>query len=398
MTLINELYEKLNSRYDKMLEIRRHIHEHPEISFHEHDTAKYIADFYMDKITSGVKMRAGVGGLGIIVTIDSENPGRTIALRADFDALPMQEDTGLPFASKVPNVMHSCGHDAHTAYLMILASCLIDMRKKLIGKILIIHQPAEEAPPGGAGLMIKDGALDGVDNIFACHVMSEMEYGKIFYHSGPTQQARAKFIIKIQGVGGHGSSPHEANDAIICASYMVTALQTIISRRKNPFDAGVVTIGSFGGEGTFNIIKDSVILEGDARCMSVDVQRLIQDNIIRIANGIGEAFDCDVDVQYMNDYPVLINDPKMTDLVKQSVADAPIDELTGIEDCGQMPPSEDFAFYTQIIPSCFFYIGAKPRHKKSYPHHHPKFDIEESSMMISAEAMGAVVLRYMGLF
>ena len=200
-----------------------------------------------------------------MVTIDTKT-SKTIALRADFDALPIEEENTFEYRSK-SRVMHSCAHDGHTAYLMVLAQTLIEMKDKLVGKIVIIHQPAEETPPGGSIQMIKDGVLEGVDNVFGLHLMSQMDFGKIFYHQGETQQARAKFDIKIQGVGGHGSSPHEANDAIVCASYMVTALQTIISRRLNPFMSGVVTIGSFTGEGSFNIIKDSVTLTGDVRTM-----------------------------------------------------------------------------------------------------------------------------------
>ena len=168
--------------------------------------------------------------------------------------------------------MHACGHDAHTAYMMALADSLIELKDQLKGKVVVIHQLGEEVPPGGASYMIKDGVLDGVDNIFGCHVMSQMETGNVYYHEGPTQQARAKFTVKIQGKGGHGAMPNEANDAIVAACHVVVALQTIVSRRLNPFDAGVVTIGSFGGEGTFNIIKDSVTIVGDVRCMSDDVQ------------------------------------------------------------------------------------------------------------------------------
>ena len=393
--MIDKLYEKLQSKFSKMQEIRQHLHEYPELSFEEVETAKYIADFYKDL---DVGVRTDVGGRGVVVTIDSGKPGKTIALRADFDALPVQEDTGLPFASKNPGVMHACGHDAHSAYLMILAESLAELKDELVGKIVILHQHAEEVPPGGAIQMIEDGALDGVDNIFGCHVMSQMDYGNVYYHVGPTQQARAKFTVKIQGVGGHGAAPHEANDALICASYMVTALQTIVSRRINPFEPGVVTIGSLTGEGTFNIIKDSVEIVGDVRCMSDNVREIIEENVVRIAEGIGHAFNCDIEVDYVNDYPVLVNDEEMTLLAKEAVEEAPIDELKAVLDSGQMPPSEDFAYYSQERPSCFLYIGAKPVDKEAFPHHHPKFDVEEKSMLLAAKTIGATVLRYMGLF
>lgn len=391
--LLSALYRKLEAKKQEMLDTRHWLHQHPELSFQEKETIRFIENFYKDK---GVLMEKGIGGNGLKINIDSGKEGKTIALRADFDALPIEEDTGLPFSSENKGIMHACGHDAHTAYMMILAETLIEMKDSLAGKVVIIHQPGEEVPPGGASLMIKDGVLDGVDNVFGCHVMSQMDFGKLYYHIGPTQQARAKFTVKLQGKGGHGSSPHEANDAIVAASYLVTALQTIISRRINPFDSGVVTIGSFGGDGTFNIIKDSVQIEGDVRCISDNVSNIIEEQVNQISNGIAMAFGCGVDVDYARDYPVLLNDKEMTELFVRAAKKANIQEVDDILDCGPLPPSEDFSYYSRQLPCCFFYVGAK-QEGVSYPHHHPKFEIREDSMMVAAKAMGAVVLEYMGL-
>lgn len=391
--MFKELEKLLESKKDKMIEIRRHLHENPELSFKEHNTAKYIQEFYKDK---DCKVYPNLGGCGLKVVIDSNKPGKTIALRADFDALPVKEDTNLEFCSKNEGVMHACGHDAHTAYLMVLAECLIELKDKLKGKIVIIHQHAEETPPGGAKAMIENGVLDGVDNVFGIHVMSQFEFGNVFYHKGETQQARAKFIIKVKGTGGHGSSPHEANDSIVAASHIVVALQTIVSRRLSPFESGVVTIGSFDGKGTFNIIKDSVTLEGDVRCMSDKVAKLIEKEVTTIAKGVGAGFSCDVDVEYIHDYPVLINDDEMTQLVIDAIKEYDIKEIKDVKDCGPQAPSEDFSYYTRELPSCFFYVGAA-KEGGSFPHHHPKFDINEDSMMISAKAMAAVVCKYFGL-
>ncbi|HQC30900.1 MAG TPA: M20 family metallopeptidase [Acholeplasmataceae bacterium] len=391
--LVKELFEKLDQKYEKMVEIRRHLHMYPELSFEEKETSKYIAGFYKNK---GVEVKTNVGGYGVVVTIDTKKPGKTIALRADFDALPIEEENTFEYRSKNPGVMHSCAHDGHTAYLMVLAQTLIEMKDKLVGKIVIIHQPAEETPPGGSIQMIKDGVLEGVDNVFGLHLMSQMDFGKIFYHKGETQQARAKFDIKIQGVGGHGSSPHEANDAIVCASYMVTALQTIISRRLNPFMSGVVTIGSFTGEGSFNIIKDSVTLTGDVRTMSEKAKVMIEEEVNRIAKGIGEAFNCGIEVDYKNDYPVLYNDPELTQFVVDTLEKVKIDNVIAVEDSGPMAPSEDFSYYTKERPCVFYYIGAKPQ-GEAYPHHHPKFDFDERAMLIAGKSLGAVVLSYFNL-
>lgn len=391
--LVKALFEKLDQKYEKMVEIRRHLHMYPELSFEEKETSKYIANFYKNK---GVDVKTNVGGYGVVVTIDTKKPGKTIALRADFDALPIEEENTFEYRSKNPGVMHSCAHDGHTAYLMVLAQTLIEMKDKLVGKIVIIHQPAEETPPGGSIQMIKDGVLEGVDNVFGLHLMSQMDFGKIFYHKGETQQARAKFDIKIQGVGGHGSSPHEANDAIVCASYMVTALQTIISRRLNPFMSGVVTIGSFTGEGSFNIIKDSVTLTGDVRTMSEKAKVMIEEEVNRIAKGIGEAFNCGIEVDYKNDYPVLYNDPELTQFVVDTLEKVKIDNVIAVEDSGPMAPSEDFSYYTKERPCVFYYIGAKPQ-GEAYPHHHPKFDFDERAMLIAGKSLGAVVLSYFNL-
>lgn len=390
-TKLETLFSLINERKGNIIADRRWLHQHPELSFQEKETAEYILNHYKGK---DVKIEKNIGGYGIKITIDSGKEGKTVALRADFDALPITEETDLDFTSVNEGVMHACGHDAHTAYLLTLADCLIDMKDDLYGKVVIIHQPAEEMPPGGAGQMIKDGALEGVDNIFGCHVMSQMEFGKIYYHKGATQQARAKFVVKVQGRGGHGSSPHEANDAIVIASQLVINFQTIVSRRVNPMESAVVTIGSFDGKGQFNIIKDSVVLEGDVRCMSNHSRELIEKEVGGICEGLEKAYNCKIDLDYKNDYPVLVNDDEMTQLVVDAVTGANIEGVDGVEDCGPQNASEDFSYYSQEIPSCFFYVGARPD-GDSYPHHHPKFDINEESMVIAAKAMGAVTLKYL---
>ena len=389
--LIEEIFQEIDQRKDEMIQHRRHIHHNAEVSFKEKETADYIADYYKGK---DVEVTKNMGGYGLRVLIDSGKAGKTIALRADFDALPIQEETGLDFASKNPGVMHACGHDAHTAYLMVLADILLEKKDQLKGKIVIIHQHAEEAPPGGAKQMIEAGVLEGVDNVFGIHVMSAMDFGSIQYHKGNTQTGRAKFTIKFQGKGGHGSMPHQANDSIVAASYFVTVLQTIVSRRLSPFENGVVTIGSFAGEGSFNIIKDSVTVMGDVRAMADETKDKIEAEVKRIAKGVGLTFNMDVDIDYVNDYPVLYNDPAMTQLVVDAITEAKIPGVVDISDGGPQPPSEDFSYYAAERPSCFFYVGA---HKEDapYPHHHPKFDIREDAMVIAAKAMAAVSLKYL---
>lgn len=389
--LLQEIFDEIDKRKDEMVEHRRHIHENAELSFEEKETAEYLKEYYKDK---DVEVTSDMGRYGLRVTIETGKPGKTIALRADFDALPIKEETGLSFESKNEGVMHACGHDAHTSYLMLLADILIEKKDELNGKIVIIHQHAEEAPPGGAKQMIEEGVLDGVDNVFGIHVMSAMDFGTVQYHKGNTQTGRSRFSIKFQGVGGHGSMPHLSNDSIVAASHFVTAVQTVVSRRLSPFENGVVTIGSFEGEGTFNIIKDSVTVVGDVRAMSDETKDKIEEEIKRIANGIGATFDVGVEIDYVNDYPVLYNDPEMTDFVVNAIEEADIPEVKDVTDSGPQPPSEDFSYYAKERPSCFFYVGAK-KEDAPYPHHHPKFDINEDAMVICAKAMAAVTVKYL---
>lgn len=395
MTLLKELAHRLDSKKDRMIEIRRYLHAHPELSFEEEQTAQYILDFYKDLPVDEIKSNIA-GQRGILVTIKGKQPGKTIALRADFDALPIQEDTGLPFSSKYEGIMHACGHDAHTAYMLILAETLAELKDQLIGTVKIIHQPAEEVPPGGAKAMVEAGVLNGVDAVFGAHVMSEMERGTVYYRSGNTQTGRAKFVLKIKGQGGHGSSPHTANDAIVAGSSFVMNAQTVVSRRINPFDTAVVTIGSFDGKGQFNVIKDAVTLEGDVRTMSDEAKSTVEKEIRQLANGLEATYGVKVELDYANDYPVLYNHPDTTETFKTAVEQAEFEEVEAVVETGPIPPSEDFAYYAKEKPATFFYVGARPEGKTAYPHHHPKFEISESSLMIAAKAMAAVTAEYCG--
>lgn len=388
----NTLVEKLREKEDRMIEIRRHLHQHPELSFHEEETPKYIADFYKDK---DCKLETNVGPNGVKVTIDSGKPGKTLAIRADFDALPIKEETGLSFASKNDGVMHACGHDAHTAYMLILAETLIEMKDQFSGKVIVIHQPAEEMPPGGAQGMIKDGVLDGVDHVLGVHVMSTMEAGKIFYKPEFVQTGRAYFKLTVHGRGGHGSSPHMTNDAIVAGSNFVTTAQTVVSRRLSPFETGVVTIGSFDGKGQFNVIKDTIEIEGDVRALTDDTKDTIQKELTHLVEGLEASFGVKCDFEFNKDYPALYNNPEFTSYVAETIKNAEGTDIQGVEECEAQPPSEDFAFYAVELPSTFIYSGAAPEDGEVYPHHHPKFNISESSMLVAAEAVGTVVLDYL---
>lgn len=392
----NKLMQMLEERKDEIIEIRRYLHEHPELSFQEENTSRYIEEFYKGKDVK-VDRKVG-GGNGLIVTITGGKPGKTIGLRADFDALPIFEETDVPFKSKNPGVMHACAHDGHTAYLMILADCLIQLKDEIPGTIKIIHQPAEEVPPGGAIGMIESGLLDDLDNIFGIHLLPMGPSGVVGYNSGYVFPGRAYFKLKVQGVGGHGSSPHLANDAIVAGAHFVTAVQTVISRRLNPFDMGVVTIGSFDGKGTFNVIKDSVEIEGDVRAMTDETRTLIETEIRRISRGIEEEFNVTCELTYTPDYPPLYNNPELTEMVAEVLKNAIDKDITEVREFPKLSPSEDFAHYAKKFPACFFYICCTPKGvEKPYFNHHPKFDIDEDALLVAAKAVGQVVCGYYGI-
>jgi amidohydrolase len=388
-----QLMKMLEQRKDEMIQIRRYLHEYPELSFQEEKTAQFIIDFYKGK---DVDIQTNVGnGYGIIVTIKGEKPGKTIGLRADFDALPIIEETDVPFKSKNEGVMHACGHDGHTAYLLVLADCLIQLKAELTGTIKIIHQHAEEVPPGGAKSIVESGVLDDLDAVYGIHLFPTNPAGEVGYRSGYAMAGRTYFKLKIQGSGGHGSSPHLANDSIVAGAHFVTAIQTVVSRRLNPFDMGVITIGSFDGKGQFNVIKDSIELEGDVRYMTEEVQQLISKEIHRIVEGIEAKFGVSCKLEYIPDYPPLYNDPEITTGVVAAIENSTESEINAMIEFPMFSGSEDFSYYTAKFPGCFFYIGCKPKGvEKPYFNHHPKWDIDEDALLVAAKAVAEVVCSH----
>lgn len=389
--LRDKLMDMLNEREEEMISLRRHFHEYPELSFQEKETADYIARFYEGK---EVEVHTNVGnGYGIVVTIKGKKPGKTIALRADFDALKIEEQTGLPFTSKNTGIMHACGHDGHTAYLLVLADCLIQLKEEWDGTVKIIHQHAEEQAPAGAKSIVASGLLDDVDAIYGIHFYPDYEPGTIFYTSGYAYAGCSDIAVHIQGTGGHGSAPHKANDVIVAASSFVMNLQTIVSRRINPYDMAVVTIGSFEGVGSSNVIKDNLILRGDARYMDLEVGRVIEEHFRRIGRGLEEMYDVKVDIDYNSDYPPLYNHPEETAhaiavLEKEGIGDY-LDTLVAVP---ANTGAEDFGQYLLKIPGAFLNVGARPEQAEVFDNHHPKFDMNEKSLLVAAKAVGDITL------
>lgn len=384
--MYNQLFEKLELAYEDMIVIRRHLHMHPELSFQEQKTAQYIVNFYNDL---GVEVKANVGGNGVVARVKGGKPGKTVALRADFDALPIHDEKDVPYKSTVPGVMHACGHDGHTATLLQLAKAIFELQENLSGEYVFIHQHAEELAPGGAVSMIEDGCLDGVDVIFGTHLSSLTPTGNIGYTVGASMAAADMFEIKVQGAGGHGASPHQTKDAILIASQLVTNLQQLVSRRVNPIESAVLTIGSFVAENAFNVIADTAELKGTVRTFSPEIRDLMEIEMKRILDGTALANNCTIDFEYHRGYPALVNHEKETLFIK-SIASNIIGEEHVLKQSAQMG-GEDFSYYLEKVPGTFFFTGAKPA--DAYPHHHPKFDIDEKALLIAAKVLGAAAIE-----
>ncbi|WP_027409020.1 M20 family metallopeptidase [Anoxybacteroides tepidamans] len=389
--MISALYERLESYYDEMVTIRRHLHQHPELSFQEYKTAKYIADYYR---TLGVPVREQVGGNGVVAKIVGAKPGKTVALRADFDALPIQDEKDVPYKSTVPGVMHACGHDGHTATLLVLAKALYELKEQLSGTVVLIHQHAEEYAPGGAISMIQDGCLEGVDAIFGTHLWATEPTGKIQYRTGPIMAAADRFEITIQGSGGHGAQPHKTKDAIVIAAQLVLALQQIVSRRVNPLEPAVVSVGSFIADNAFNVIADTAKLVGTVRTLNEAVRDSIEQEIEQITKGICLAAGCSYEYAYTRGYPPVVNHEEETKFIVEMAKQLP--EVTVIEETEPHMGGEDFAYYLQHVRGAFFFTGAKAESVEApFPHHHPKFDFDEKAMLIAAKMLGTAAISYL---
>ncbi|KOP69909.1 peptidase M20 [Lysinibacillus sp. FJAT-14745] len=378
------LLEKIDAHYDEMVAIRRHLHMHPELSFQEQETANYIIQFYKNL---GVPLEANVSGYGLIARIKGSKPGKTIALRADFDALPIQDEKDVPYKSTVSGVMHACGHDGHTATLLIIGKLLWEMRDELAGQYVLIHQHAEEVDPGGAIGMVQAGALNGVDAIFGTHLSSNHPTGMIGYRVGPMMAAVDSFEIKIQGQGGHGAHPHQTKDAIVIGSQLVMNLQQLVARRVDPIESAVLSVGSFVASNADNIIADTAYLNGTIRTFDKDVRETMEREFKRVIQGTEIAHDCTIELDYRRGYPAVVNHEKETLFVRTIAQD-----ICDVAEVEATMGAEDFSYYLEEKPGTFFFTGAEPT--EYAPHHHPKFDIDEKGMLIAAKVLLTAALDY----
>ncbi|MDI3234939.1 M20 family metallopeptidase [Exiguobacterium antarcticum] len=382
---VEEMVEQL---FPVMVERRRYLHQHPELSFHEVETPRFIAE----RLTElGIDVRTDVGGRGVVGTIRGGKPGKTVALRADFDALPIQDEKEVEYRSTVPGVMHACGHDGHTATLLAVAEILVRQKEQLAGNVVLIHQHAEEVVPGGARDMIADGCLEGVDVIFGTHLWSTTKLGTIGYRIGPVMAAADKFELTLFGRGGHGAKPHETIDAVVLGATVVKELQSIVSRRLDPLQQAVLTIGTLHAGNTFNVIADSAQLTGTVRTFDPIVAEQIVMEMERTIKGICEAAGATYAFHYEKGYPAVVNHAGETDLIRTVASD-----VVGANQVFEIAPTmggEDFAYYLQRVPGTFFFTGAGD--ETFYPHHHPKFDFEEQAMQYAARILIEATLRYL---
>lgn len=375
--MLEKLFNRLESIYPELVEIRRDFHMYPELSNTEVQTPKKIAA-YLEEL--GLEVRTKVGGRGVVATLRGGKPGKTVALRADFDALPIHEETDVPFKSRVPGVMHACGHDLHTAALLGVAKVLSEHREEIPGTVKFIHQFAEEVTPGGAEPMIKDGALDGVDVMYGAHVMSTEELGTVSVKEGYFSAAQDDFNITVYGRGGHGNQPHLTIDPLVTGSQLVVNLQQIVSRRVNPLQGAALTVGSFhSGEGN-NIIPDTAVIKGTVRTFDEEARTVIEEALKNVTQSTCAANGAGVDIEYIKDCPSIYNNPEETKRVME-VAKRLFSEQNVLTDSPMMG-SEDFAYYTKEVPSVYFTVGGRNKEINAvYPHHHPKFNIDEQAIL-----------------
>lgn len=377
---------------------RRDFHMHPELSNREERTSRIVAERLRALGLEDVK--TGVGRYGVTALLKGSKPGPVVAVRADMDALPIQETNDVPYKSLTPGVKHACGHDVHTTVELGVAEILSKMRGEINGTIKFIFQPAEEgAPPGeegGAALMIKEGALENPrpQAIFGLHVMPTVEVGQIAYNSGPAMASADRFVINIHGKKVHGAYPHDGIDAVVVAAECVTALQTIRSRRIDTSEPLVITVGSIQGGNRYNIVADEVRLEGTVRTLNEDVRKRAQALMRETLGGITSAYGATYNMEYVEGAAVTYNDPKLVEETLPALR-----RLMGESNLTSPKPqmgAEDFSYYQKVIPGFFYFLGVGNRAKGITAQiHTPEFDVDEESLVIGVKVMANLLLDYL---
>jgi amidohydrolase len=369
---------------DKIVALRRDIHCEPELGF---DTEKTAAKVLAALDGLPLDLETGVAQNGIVATLEGEGGGPTVALRADMDALPIQEETGLPFASEIEGKMHACGHDGHTSMLVGAVHVLSGMRDRLGGTIKFVFQPAEEGG-GGGKVMVDEGVADDVSSIFALHLWPGLPFGKVATKAGPIMAAADAFEMEVRGSGGHGAMPHLAADAVVMAAQIVTALQTVVSREVDPVEPAVLTVGEIGAGTAFNIIPEKARIGGTVRTLDPDLRKMMPERIEELARGVAKGMRGDVDLDYTFSYPVTVNDE---DAAARALSVA--DDLFGGGSVLELPnPSmggEDFAYFLEKVPGAFIWLGVG---EDASGLHTSRFAFDEDILPRGAALLAALAL------
>jgi amidohydrolase len=382
------------SELERLIETRRDLHRHPELAFEEHRTAGIAAERLR---AAGYEVQTGIASTGVIGTLRGSGSGPTLLLRADMDALPIQEETSHHFPSTVPGKMHACGHDSHVAVGLAVAERLAKKRAEWAGEIRYCFQPAEEGA-GGARRMIGEGALEGVDAALGLHIWLGLPSGVVGVVDGPQMAGAREFRITIEGRGGHGAIPEETIDATLVASQVVVALQTIVSRNVSPLDTAVVTVGSLHAGTAHNIIAANAVLEGTLRAFRLELLHQLEGHVTRVVNGVCAALGATAEVTFSPlTFPPTVNDPALAAVVRQAVVAVAGEEKLRTSDDVRTMGAEDFAEFSTRVPGCFFFVGARDEAKKaSYPHHSPHFDLDESALPLCVDVLERAALEYLG--
>jgi len=387
-----KIKELAKQQLEETISIRRHLHQNPELSYQEHNTAKYVAQQLK---AIGIEPKTGVADTGITAVIEGKNPSKKVtALRADMDALPIHEANDVPYKSKNDGVMHACGHDAHTASLLGASRILYNLKNEFEGTVKLIFQPGEEKNPGGASLMIKDGALKSPApmTIHGQHVMPLIPAGQVGFRSGMYMASADEIYLTIKGKGGHGAIPELLTDTVLITSHIIVALQQIISRNASPKTPTVLSFGKVEADGATNIIPNEVKVAGTFRAMDEEWRAKAHELITNMAQSIAKGMGAECEVNIDKGYPFLMNDEDLTNSSRKAA-----EEYLGKENVVDLPiwmGAEDFSYYSQEIPACFYRLGTRNEERgiTSYVHT-PTFDIDESALEIGAGLMAWIALN-----
>ncbi len=395
-TITERINQEANELFPQLVAWRRDFHAHPELGFEETRTAGIVAEHLHDL---GLEVSTGIGKTGVVAMVEGDEADEnapTLLLRFDMDALPIHEETGLPFASQNPGVMHACGHDGHTAIGMGVARLLVQHRQELKGRVKLIFQPAEEGV-GGAAAMIADGVLENPKPAaaFAMHLWSRLPLNQVVVQSGPLWAAADKFELIIHGKGGHGATPHDTIDATLVAAQVVVALQSIVARNVNPTETAVVTVGSLHSGTVGNVISEKAILLGTVRSFNPEVRTLLHERIDAVARGVCQALGATHEFSVPGGCPAVVNSPEGAAVVQQ-VAEA----VVGPEQIAQIAPmmvGEDMAEFLNRAPGCFVLVGAaSPETGNFSPHHSPTFDFDERMLPTGVALMTNTAIAWLG--